>query len=199
MYHLLLHGVFLTASKENCIQTRASPTRSHLPTAGSRLPGPLFVFRLSLLAVSIDALRIPTSNYAVCVLAGGNFLLALDLLSSSHAETRVSAIKLLSLMLVSDAYICIYCRLSLLLYTRYEENLKKTNSSCDVEDFVDVHRECWFWYVLHLQRVAIVGPRGYLCRPCMMGARMYFLMTTVEASCSRRRCRQPAVSTWYGR
>ncbi|CAM9109555.1 unnamed protein product, partial [Hapterophycus canaliculatus] len=32
--------------------------------------------------------------------AGGNFLVALELLSSSHVETRVSAIKLLSLMLV---------------------------------------------------------------------------------------------------
>ena len=37
-----------------------------------------------------------------CALTGGNFLVALDLLSSSHAETRVSAIKLLSLMLVSQ-------------------------------------------------------------------------------------------------
>lgn len=34
--------------------------------------------------------------------AGGNFYVALELLSSSHVETRVSAIKLLSLMLVSS-------------------------------------------------------------------------------------------------
>lgn len=34
--------------------------------------------------------------------AGGNFLVALELLSSSHVETRVSAIKLLSLMLVGE-------------------------------------------------------------------------------------------------
>ena len=48
---------------------------------------------------------------------------ALDLLSSSHAETRVSAIKLLSLMLVSHTY----CRLSLLPYmyhTRIESPLQ---------------------------------------------------------------------------
>lgn len=103
--------------------------------------------------MSIDALRIPASNYAVCVLAGGNFLLALDLLSSSHAETRVSAIKLLSLMLVSDAYF----RLSLLLY------MKRTwqkNSSCEIKDFVKVHLEYWYWYVLHSQRFTIAGPRG---------------------------------------
>lgn len=44
-------------------------------------------------------------HWPLLVETGGNFLVALELLSSSHVETRVSAIKLLSLMLVGEGVV----------------------------------------------------------------------------------------------